>query len=356
MDFTSLQTLVYHLLNYPGWYTHNVFQILCKHNWERREGNICIELQQRNPPDRAAGEEPPGIGQGPQWKVWRFLRKLHQTVQWECLRAVETGHHRVHLIPRWRGDTGQASLFLQKSTDPHRRHLGPLQRKRSWQIQRHWQPHHVRWLQVCPLLHQWYYWIRYIEFDVIRVPQSLVHFRALEYSDQLYELLNKNHMFQNGDRQEIEIRGCSIHAVELICQQLKLSETTLQVNSTVIDFFLWEYRRRFAADLARIPYHKVRCIYYWLLNWNANYNSEYSIISISDWFHVEVIWPLTSIRRWNKRRELDPFVALTICQSEAVDSTPTSATTAFMIAPSFPYRRHQITGRRHLRRSVLRFG
>ena len=69
-------------------------------------------------------------------------------------------------------------------------------------------------------------------------------------------------MFQNGDRQEIEIRGCSIHAVELICQQLKLSETTLQVNSTVIDFFLWEYRRRFAADLARIPYHKVRCIYY----------------------------------------------------------------------------------------------
>jgi len=99
-------------------------------------------------------------------------------------------------------------------------------------------------------------------FADYRVPQSLVHFRALEYSDQLYELLNKNHMFQNGDRQEIEIRGCSIHAVELICQQLKLSETTLQVNSTVIDFFLWEYRRRFAADLARIPYHKVRCIYY----------------------------------------------------------------------------------------------
>ena len=102
------------------------------------------------------------------------------------------------------------------------------------------------------------------------MPQSLVHFGALEYSDKLYELLNKNHMFQNGDREEIEIRGCSIHAVELIREELKLSEIplddqTLQVNSTMIDFFLWEYRRRFAADLARIPYHKVRCIYYWLL-------------------------------------------------------------------------------------------
>jgi len=104
-------------------------------------------------------------------------------------------------------------------------------------------------------------------FADYRVPQSLVHFGALEYSDKLYELLNKNHMFQNGDREEIEIRGCSIHAVELIREELKLSEIplddqTLQVNSTMIDFFLWEYRRRFAADLARIPYHKVRCIYY----------------------------------------------------------------------------------------------
>lgn len=104
-------------------------------------------------------------------------------------------------------------------------------------------------------------------FADYRVPQSLVHFGALEYSDQLYELLNKNHMFQNGDREEMEIRGCSIHAVELIRQELKhfempLDDEALQVNSTMIDFFLWEYRRRFAADLARIPYHKVRCIYY----------------------------------------------------------------------------------------------
>jgi len=108
---------------------------------------------------------------------------------------------------------------------------------------------------------------RLINFYFDRVPQSLVHFGALEYSKKLYELLDKNHMFQNGDCEEMEIRGCSVHAVELIREELKncvipLEDQTLQVNSTMIDFFLWEYRRRFATDLARIPYHKVRCIYY----------------------------------------------------------------------------------------------
>ena len=103
-----------------------------------------------------------------------------------------------------------------------------------------------------------------------RVPQSLVHFGALEYSCELYEKLSQNHMFQNGDREEVEIRGCSIHAVELIGQQLaRLKRTdlnsaigSLRINSAMIDYFLWEYRRRHAKELTRIPYHKVRCIYY----------------------------------------------------------------------------------------------
>ena len=80
-------------------------------------------------------------------------------------------------------------------------------------------------------------------------------------------MLKENHIFQNGDREEVEIRGCSIHAVELIRQELghltfTFDSTTINMNSAMIDFFLWEYRRRFAKDLAKIPYHKVRCIYY----------------------------------------------------------------------------------------------
>lgn len=58
-------------------------------------------------------------------------------------------------------------------------------------------------------------------FADYRVPQSLVHFGALEYSARLMEKLHANHMFQNGDREEVEIRGCSLHAVELVVDELK---------------------------------------------------------------------------------------------------------------------------------------
>ncbi|XP_046639735.1 queuosine salvage protein-like isoform X2 [Daphnia pulicaria] len=104
-------------------------------------------------------------------------------------------------------------------------------------------------------------------FADYRVPQSLVHFGAMAYSDRLHGLLLANHMFLNGDREEMEIRGCSIHSVELIKEELKshqVNTTTnsLPMNSAMIDYFLWEYRRRFAQTLAKVPYHKVRCIYY----------------------------------------------------------------------------------------------
>ncbi|KZS05422.1 UPF0553 protein [Daphnia magna] len=104
-------------------------------------------------------------------------------------------------------------------------------------------------------------------FADYRVPQALVHFGAMEYSDKLNKLLSTNHTFMNGDQEEMEIRGCSIHAVELIKEELKsqsvnFNKETLPINSAMIDYFLWEYRRRFATDLAKVPYHKVRCIYY----------------------------------------------------------------------------------------------
>lgn len=48
-------------------------------------------------------------------------------------------------------------------------------------------------------------------FADYRVPQALVHFGAMEYSDKLNKLLSTNHTFMNGDQEEMEIRGCSIH-------------------------------------------------------------------------------------------------------------------------------------------------
>ncbi len=48
-----------------------------------------------------------------------------------------------------------------------------------------------------------------------RIPQALVWLGALEYSERLNKLMKAAHMFKTGDREEVEIRGCTIWAVEV---------------------------------------------------------------------------------------------------------------------------------------------
>ncbi|KAG8558864.1 hypothetical protein GDO81_017167 [Engystomops pustulosus] len=75
-------------------------------------------------------------------------------------------------------------------------------------------------------------------------------------------------LFQNGDREEMEIRGCSIWAVELIYEHVqelykkKDGKISNNVNSILLNNFLWDFARdnRKAVDV--VPFHRVRCIYY----------------------------------------------------------------------------------------------
>ena len=78
----------------------------------------------------------------------------------------------------------------------------------------------------------------------------------------------------------MEIRGVSIRAVELIKEEVRKyiegSEDIgnvnannkpkdllpTDINSIMIDHFLWDYRRDHVEDCDEFPYHKVRCIYY----------------------------------------------------------------------------------------------
>lgn len=65
----------------------------------------------------------------------------------------------------------------------------------------------------------------------------------------------------------MEIRGCSIHAVELLKQKLsQLIEKSGQnfevPNSSLIDYYLWCYRRKHAKEMEKIPYHKTLGIFY----------------------------------------------------------------------------------------------
>lgn len=74
---------------------------------------------------------------------------------------------------------------------------------------------------------------------------------------------------KNGSREEIEIRGASIYIVECvkdkILEILKKSHPEIpleNVNSILLDHFLWDYRRKHADQLEYIPFHKVLCIFY----------------------------------------------------------------------------------------------
>ena len=103
-------------------------------------------------------------------------------------------------------------------------------------------------------------------FADYRVPQSLQHYGALRYSDQLLQHLREDKLLSSGDLWEQEIRGCSIEAVERVTKAVKAEMerrgSKARVNSILVDQFLWGYRRQHATAMKSFPYHKVRGIFY----------------------------------------------------------------------------------------------
>ncbi|XP_059194176.1 queuosine salvage protein isoform X2 [Centropristis striata] len=104
-------------------------------------------------------------------------------------------------------------------------------------------------------------------FADYRVPQALVYLGALRYSDALMQALKNGELLSSGDRREVEIRGCSIWSVELIKERLcklvqERDRQTCSANSAIIDFYLWPYAKQHHKEMAHIPIHHTRCIYY----------------------------------------------------------------------------------------------
>eukprot|EP00128_Syssomonas_multiformis_P007236 Colp12_sorted_trinity150504_noHs@10485 len=104
-------------------------------------------------------------------------------------------------------------------------------------------------------------------FADYRVPQGLAHLGLLSYSPQLLERMRSADLFQPGERLEVEIRGCSIWAVELLTREvLKLREAEgradVEINSVILDFYIWDYSKRFKKEMDHIPIHKIRSIFY----------------------------------------------------------------------------------------------
>ncbi|XP_040213137.1 queuosine salvage protein [Rana temporaria] len=105
-------------------------------------------------------------------------------------------------------------------------------------------------------------------FADYRIPQALVHFGTMRFSEELLKKLKEGLLFQNGDQEEMEIRGCSIWAVELVCEYLrelfekKGEKMSNEINPVLIDHFLWDYARDYREEIKVVPFHRVRCIYY----------------------------------------------------------------------------------------------
>jgi hypothetical protein len=78
--------------------------------------------------------------------------------------------------------------------------------------------------------------------------------------------LRTNPFIPAQDRLEIEIRGCSIWAVELLkramWQELRKEGRDFiterePLNAVVIDFYLWNFAKKHAKELETIPIHKM---------------------------------------------------------------------------------------------------
>lgn len=127
-------------------------------------------------------------------------------------------------------------------------------------------------------------------FADYRIPQVLILFGALDYSRQLMDILDSSKFFPskiwsnltkpfpfldilipNGSEYEVEIRGASIHAIEMVKDRLlaRMAKehpelSTKFVNSILLDHFLWDYRRKHNKTLEEknIQFHKTICVYY----------------------------------------------------------------------------------------------
>lgn len=103
-------------------------------------------------------------------------------------------------------------------------------------------------------------------FADYRVPQILHMLDCISYSKELTSHVEKLQYLEQGSSQEVEIRGCSIWAVELIKKYILEEHPETKVNAILIDFYLWDSAKRIQQELGGnghlIPCHRTRSIFY----------------------------------------------------------------------------------------------
>lgn len=90
------------------------------------------------------------------------------------------------------------------------------------------------------------------------VPHVLRIDGVLEFDADVVQRIEREELLTQGSPEEVEIRACAVHAVELMAQSLRAAGES--ITSAALDQLLWT-RGGGAAYKAR-PRHRARCVYY----------------------------------------------------------------------------------------------
>lgn len=108
-----------------------------------------------------------------------------------------------------------------------------------------------------------------------RVPQLLHSLSVLTYAPPLLHRIRTLQPLESGHSWEVQLRGCSIWAVELLRREIAREhpEAAARVNAVLIDFFLYDLAKEKEAQGVEgvsaevgsglaLPHHRVRSIWY----------------------------------------------------------------------------------------------
>jgi len=107
-------------------------------------------------------------------------------------------------------------------------------------------------------------------FADYRVPQCLQLLGIIDYSEELRRKICKEEI-SPGSEEELEIRGCSIYAVECLRDAMKSQikqggiSTCIScndLNSVIVDFYLWDFATSNSDQLKQFPEHHTRTHFY----------------------------------------------------------------------------------------------
>ena len=112
-------------------------------------------------------------------------------------------------------------------------------------------------------------------FADYRVPQMLHTLGCVVYSPLLERAIRRKEVIEAGSKWELELRGCSIWAVEMLRREIVRAhpDAREELNAVLIDFFLYDVMKEMEKDLGKdlagrgeeldiIPHHRTRSIWY----------------------------------------------------------------------------------------------